>query len=95
MSQLSENSDTNFEDLIYTLKNTDPELVSAMSNAINFMGDYIQCIELDRFVGFDSEADLEWEAAKLSRTKNLLAGRFMFQYKKQHEVEAVDMVNLQ
>ena len=51
-----------------------------MSNAINFMGDYIQCIELDRFVGFDSETDLEWEAAKLSRTKNLLAGRFMFHY---------------
>ena len=76
LSQLDDSSGTGFEDMMYTLNNTDPELTKAMSNAVSFMGDYIQCIDLNRFVGYDTEEDLEWEAAQLSRTNDLLAGKF-------------------
>ena len=78
LSQFSDSSETGFEDLVYTLNDTDSDLVKALSNAAGFMGDYIHCIELDRFVGYDTEADLEWEGARLARTNNLMAGRFTF-----------------
>ena len=46
-----------------------------MSKAASFMGDYIHCIELDRFVGYDSETELEQHAAKLAGKNNFLAGK--------------------
>ena len=48
-----------------------------MSNAASFMGDYIHCIQLDRFVGYDNEADLEREASRLAGKNNLLAGKLL------------------
>lgn len=45
----------------------------AVLGVVQLMGNIAQCFELDRFIGFETEAELELEARKLSRNHEFLA----------------------
>jgi len=67
-------SATDLDDIIYTFQDADTNLMKSISKVVSLVADYIQCIEIDRFVGYETEADLEVAAADLSSRNELLAG---------------------
>lgn len=47
---------------------------SGVINLIELLGNVAQCIEMNRFIGFDNELHLEQIAKKYTKTHNLIAG---------------------
>ena len=63
------------KDLVNTLNGTDADLVKGLSSIAQFVADYVDCIDLDRFEGFETEQAMNEEAARLHGSNSLMAGR--------------------
>ena len=65
------------DDILYTLEDTDMNMMEGISKVAKMIKDYISCLELDRFQGYDTEAELETAAANLAKDNSLLAGLYL------------------
>lgn len=62
------------DDILYTLEDTDMEVMEGISKVAKLLKDYLSCVQLDRFVGYSTEADLVKAAVPLAKKNELLAG---------------------
>lgn len=69
---------SDLDEIVYTFQETDTDLTQSISKVATMVSDYIQCIEMDRFVAYETESELEIAAARLSRKNELLAGKYIF-----------------
>lgn len=63
------------DEILYTLEDTDMDMMEGISKVARMLKDYISCLLLDRFEGYDNEKDLEKAASSLAAENNLLAGK--------------------
>lgn len=63
------------DEILYTLEDTDMDMMEGISKVARMLRDYISCLLLDRFEGYDNEQDLEKAASSLAAENNLLAGK--------------------
>ena len=59
---------------------------SGILNLIELFGNIAQCIEMDRFIGFDNEYQLEQVAKKLTKEHNLIAGIVFMNLNQQNQL---------
>jgi hypothetical protein len=68
------------DDILYTLEDTDMDMMNGISKVAKMIKDYVSCLELDRFEGFNTEVEMEKAAAELAKDNSLLAGMFLLLY---------------
>lgn len=78
MMELGGMASNDLDEIIYTFQDADTDLMKSISRVATLVADYIGCIEMNRFVVYPSQGDLEVAAAKLSRKNELLAGWLSF-----------------
>lgn len=80
LTELAGVSANSLDDILYTLENTDMDMMKGISKIADMIQSYISCVLLDRFEGFDDEASMEMSAKKLTDNNELLAGIYFKSY---------------
>ncbi|KAH3873422.1 hypothetical protein DPMN_036657 [Dreissena polymorpha] len=72
--QMSGVNNQDLTNLIYTFQDADTGLMKSISKVASLVSDYVSCIEINRYVGYATESDMQTAAIQFNNRNELLAG---------------------
>ncbi|WAQ96399.1 ABCAC-like protein [Mya arenaria] len=74
MMEIGNIASSDLDNILYTLQDADTSLSTSVSKVATLVSDYVGCIEMNRFIGYESESEMEKAAIRLNRDNELMAG---------------------
>ncbi|KAH3873434.1 hypothetical protein DPMN_036669 [Dreissena polymorpha] len=72
--QMSGVNNQDLTNLIYTFQDADTGLMKSISKVASLVSDYLSCIEINRYVGYATESDMQTASIQFNNRNELLAG---------------------